>query len=261
VEREVERMTGGRVAAFTSPFGSSALSGRSSGHAAASSRTSGVKVASRTRVCFEGSPPSPPGGYYNSDEWDEFRDDDGDGGKFTWNLLALYGRAVAKRPIQTKMIVSAVLTFAADIVAQYLEWKSGTSAYFNIDWRRNISITSWFTIVGTPILHKWFGILERFFPGNGKLNPLKMMLVDQGIFALFFNSQLLWGVEFLEKLKPKEALEKVKTSLPSIIVANWKLWPVAQLINFSFVPVQFRVLWTNVIAFAWTIILSQMSHA
>eukprot|EP00188_Purpureofilum_apyrenoidigerum_P003605 Plantae.Rhodophyta-Purpureofilum_apyrenoidigerum.ctg3830.p1 GENE.Plantae.Rhodophyta-Purpureofilum_apyrenoidigerum.ctg3830~~Plantae.Rhodophyta-Purpureofilum_apyrenoidigerum.ctg3830.p1 ORF type:complete len:296 (+),score=37.94 Plantae.Rhodophyta-Purpureofilum_apyrenoidigerum.ctg3830:56-943(+) len=270
-ERERREQRGGkrscmmveqRVVAFSSPFGYSALSGRIGGHAALSARVLKAKVVSRTWVCFEGTPPSPPGGYYNSNEWNDFRDDGGDDSiKFTWNLLALYGQAVSKRPLTTKMIVSAVLTFGADVVAQYLEWRNHGGKYFDLDWRRTMSITTWFTIVGTPILHKWFGVLERFFPGNSKFNPLRMMLVDQTTFAVFFNSVLLWGINFLESFKPKEAYKQVTTSLPSILVANWKLWPIAQLINFSFIPVQFRVLWTNVIAFAWTIILSQMSHA
>lgn len=41
--------------------------------------------------------------------------------------------------------------------------------------------------------------------------------------------------------KPGEAVPKLKQDWKDAIVANWKLWPVFQFVNFRFVPPEQRV--------------------
>lgn len=43
--------------------------------------------------------------------------------------------------------------------------------------------------------------------------------------------------------------------------ANYKLWPLAQLINFTLIPEQQRILYGNVVGICWTCIISNMQHA
>ena len=40
------------------------------------------------------------------------------------------------------------------------------------------------------------------------------------------------------------------------LIGNWKIWTVPQLINLSVIPVEFRVLFANLVAFFWNIYLS-----
>jgi protein Mpv17 len=49
--------------------------------------------------------------------------------------------------------------------------------------------------------------------------------------------------------------------VPTALIANWSLWIPAQVINFRFVPGKFQVLFSNVVALAWNVYLSFMSHA
>jgi peroxisomal membrane protein 2 len=39
-------------------------------------------------------------------------------------------------------------------------------------------------------------------------------------------------------------------------VNSWKVWPIASFISFNYVPAELRVLFVNVVAFFWVIILS-----
>ena len=39
-------------------------------------------------------------------------------------------------------------------------------------------------------------------------------------------------------------------------VLNWKMWPVAQYVNFNFIPPELQLLYMNVVALFWTIGLS-----
>ena len=51
--------------------------------------------------------------------------------------------------------------------------------------------------------------------------------------------------------------EKLKTIYTSALVANWKIWTIPQLINLSVIPVEFRVLFANAVAFVWNIYLAK----
>lgn len=42
--------------------------------------------------------------------------------------------------------------------------------------------------------------------------------------------------------------------------ANWKLWPAANLLNFSLVPLKLRVLFANVVSVAWNMYMSQSAN-
>ena len=43
----------------------------------------------------------------------------------------------------------------------------------------------------------------------------------------------------------------------SVLLANYKVWTVPQLINLTLVPVQYQVLFANLVAFFWNIYLAK----
>ena len=55
---------------------------------------------------------------------------------------------------------------------------------------------------------------------------------------------------------PENVQSSIKTNLWPTLKMSWRVWPIAQLINFAFVPLHFRVLFGNVVRFFWTIYLS-----
>ena len=55
-------------------------------------------------------------------------------------------------------------------------------------------------------------------------------------------------------------LEHVRSAWWDTVVANWKLWVPAQLINFGLVPIHWQVLFANGVATGWSIYLSRASH-
>jgi hypothetical protein len=57
---------------------------------------------------------------------------------------------------------------------------------------------------------------------------------------------------FLEGTGLKGASEKLKTRFLSTLFGAWRFWPLANAVNFWFVPMQFRVLYMNVLSLFWT---------
>jgi protein Mpv17 len=45
------------------------------------------------------------------------------------------------------------------------------------------------------------------------------------------------------------------------LLANWKVWPAVQTINFRFMPLRYRVPFTGAVGIAWQVFLSILNSA
>ena len=52
-----------------------------------------------------------------------------------------------------------------------------------------------------------------------------------------------------------------KAKLWPVLLTNWKVWPIAQVINFYAVPPHFQLLFVNAVGFFWTIYLNMMAYS
>jgi peroxisomal membrane protein 2 len=52
-------------------------------------------------------------------------------------------------------------------------------------------------------------------------------------------------------IPPASFGRKVVAEYPRLQLNGWKVWPLVSLINYRYVPVQFRVLFANVVALFW----------
>jgi protein Mpv17 len=57
-------------------------------------------------------------------------------------------------------------------------------------------------------------------------------------------------------MEGKSAQERIEKTWWSALKANWLLWPAVQFINFSFIPLQHRLFFANIIAIGWNSYLS-----
>ena len=56
------------------------------------------------------------------------------------------------------------------------------------------------------------------------------------------------------------AVRTAREKIWETLIANWKVWPIAQLINFSLIPLNFRVLWVNLVGILWNAIVSYIAN-
>jgi hypothetical protein len=52
----------------------------------------------------------------------------------------------------------------------------------------------------------------------------------------------------------------IKMFIPALI-ANWKVWPAVQTINFRYMPLRYRVPFTGAVGIAWQVFLSILNAA
>ena len=48
----------------------------------------------------------------------------------------------------------------------------------------------------------------------------------------------------------------VRDNYVATVLVNWKIWTIPQIINFNLVPVEFRVLFGNLVALVWNYYLA-----
>ncbi|KAJ2232448.1 Protein Mpv17 [Coemansia sp. RSA 485] len=80
---------------------------------------------------------------------------------------------------------------------------------------------------------------------------LKRVAVDQTVFAPFATGVFVFGMGALEGLDTAGLVQRAKTQYMDILTAGYALWPAAQLINFSFVPLVYRVPFGSTVSLFW----------
>ncbi|KYQ93774.1 pmp22 family protein [Tieghemostelium lacteum] len=163
-----------------------------------------------------------------------------------------YMARLKSKPILTKAVTSAALSLIGNIIAQKgIERRS-------IDWNRVLKFTVWGSI-SSPMVHFWHKILDVVTKNvPEKYKSWVKMIIDQLVFAPFINIAFYSFLAIADG-KPNSILIKLYFDLIPTLKASWKVWPLAQYINFTFIPPQLQVLFGNIVGFLWGIYLTVLS--
>ncbi|XP_010420790.1 PREDICTED: protein sym-1 [Camelina sativa] len=182
-------------------------------------------------------------------------DSEGSGGNGKkWSFLSWYLALLSDSPVLTKAVTSALLTLIGDLICQLTIDKTSS-----LDKKRTLT----FTVLGLglvgPALHFWYLYLSKVVTASGLSGAVIRLLLDQFVFAPIFVGVFLSAVVTLEG-KPSNVIPKLQQEWTGAVLANWQLWIPFQFLNFRFVPQNFQVLASNVVALAWNVILSFKAH-
>lgn len=171
-----------------------------------------------------------------------------------------YNDALATDPLLVKSVTAGVILGAADLAGQALEdiQKEGEESS-GVDIARTIRFAFFGFILQAPWNHFYYQILDGAIPPTADpWTPTTAIktVIDQFVQAPIF-TVLIFG--FLGLLEGK-SLDSIKQQLDDdytdTMLANWKLWVPATVINLAFVPPILRVLYLNCVFFFWSIFLS-----
>lgn len=102
-----------------------------------------------------------------------------------------------------------------------------------------------------PFCHYWYQYLDRWFPGHTAAIVAKKLIVDQLICSPVVISSFLFVTSYLEGKRNKELTDEMIKKGKTLYLAEWIVWPPAQLINFSVVPLKYRVLFDSGVSFGF----------
>ncbi|MCO5574168.1 hypothetical protein L7F22_027950 [Adiantum nelumboides] len=192
--------------------------------------------------------------------------------------LGWYQHQLAKKPVRTQMITSSILWAIGDCAAQSLDLaldsrssaaektKHTEQSRKGLDWRRVALCSSFgFAFVG-PVGHFWYEGLDnvvkhrlRFLPKSPKFIAAKV-LADGLIFGpihllSFFSYMSLVSGSSLQKLK-----EDLKRDFLPAFMLEGSMWPIVQVFNFRFIPIEHQLLYVNAFCILDSAFLSWFKH-
>lgn len=137
-----------------------------------------------------------------------------------------------------------------------------------------------------PFLGRWNAFLESRFPlhlrrsishrsnaAGGLIRPaeataapkvswrqlIKRVAADQLIMAPVGLALFIGSMGMMEGRTRSQIKEKYKDMYGDAIVANWKVWPIAQTVNFRYMPLPYRVPFSQACGVLWTLYLSMLN--
>lgn len=164
-----------------------------------------------------------------------------------------FGRAQRKRPYVVQTLSAMVIFIAADVSAQSI---SG-SDYDPVRTTRTTFIGALFAIPQ----YRWFHVLARYFNYKSMaLSVAAKVAFNQVTFAVafptyFFSMQALLSGESLSG-----TLRRLQDTVPRSWQSSWKVWPAAMAFNLTYVPLEYRALFSGLIAIGWQTYLSWINR-
>uniref|UniRef100_A0A8C5PIA9 Peroxisomal membrane protein 2 n=1 Tax=Leptobrachium leishanense TaxID=445787 RepID=A0A8C5PIA9_9ANUR len=170
------------------------------------------------------------------------------------HLLLLHGylRLLQERPLLTKALTSAILPALGNLLAQSLDKRrKSEKSPKNVDFAGPFRFAVYGFLVTGPLSHYLYLFMDQVIPSSAPLAGLRRLLLDRFIIAPTFLLLFFCVMNILEGKDLAFLNQKLKKGYWLALKMNWKVWTPFQFINMTYIPVQFRVLFANMVAFFW----------
>lgn len=168
-----------------------------------------------------------------------------------FRLLQQYLFLLKKYPILTKSITSGILSALGNLLSQTLEARKKAKNGNEIDPAAAARFAIYGLCITGPVSHYFYQLMEVWMPSTDPYCIVKRLLLDRLFFAPAFLLLFYFVMNILEAKGWGDFEKKMRGSYWTALKMNWKVWTPFQFININFVPVQFRVLFANMIALFW----------
>jgi len=210
------------------------------------------------------------------------------------SLLSKYDELCKKKPLITKSVTAAVVTALGNVLSQVIKGAVSknhaaavavatgiptgnaagalaSTAAITINYGQVAAFTLTGLIYVGPFYHYWYEQLWKIgtwldakFGASPSQQVFAQIAVDQTLgiavfFPLYFfvfeisDAFLSWRAPLLRAAKTRCA-----ETLSTLVVANWRIWPIVNFVNFRSVPPSLRCLVMNGMSVLWNILLGLM---
>ena len=182
-------------------------------------------------------------------------------------LWSLYQKELRQNPLRTKSLTAGVIGALGELISQFLiARRSGTkpSGPSTDRWRRLAVFFCFGAAVSGPVFHTWYGLLSRWTESikNPQLKVIVQLFLDRGVLT---PPLLLFTLTCLSYFLSKEAtFQSAKTHALTVfrgaLRTNYSIFLPTQAISFAFIPLEYRVLFGNLVALLWNVQLALFSQ-
>ncbi|KIY51391.1 hypothetical protein FISHEDRAFT_71015 [Fistulina hepatica ATCC 64428] len=183
-------------------------------------------------------------------------------------IARVYQRTFEARPNITLAVTGGILNAVGDAAAQFTQKTLSEDGreLRGYDFRRTLR----FFIYGfalSPLVGRWNVLLERRFPlrkfeGSGRVSLRalsKRVACDQLVWAPVGLGAFIGSMGIMEGRNASQITERFRDLYIPALITNWQVWPLAQLINFRFMPLPYRVPFSSFCGIFWTLYLSLLN--
>ncbi|KAM3514690.1 hypothetical protein MY11210_001661 [Beauveria gryllotalpidicola] len=168
-------------------------------------------------------------------------------------VATAFGRAQKKRPYVVQTVSAMIIFIAADVGAQNIS----AAEYDPVRTCRTTFIGALFAIPQ----YRWFHVLARYFNYKSKvLSITAKVMFNQITFAVAFPTYFFGMQALLSGESIAGTIQRLQDTVPRSWQNSWKVWPAAMAFNLSFVPLEYRALFSGIIAIGWQTYLSWMNR-
>ena len=157
-------------------------------------------------------------------------------------------RLFGKYLLVTNTTISITLSGAGDVLQQRYEKHCDKKKQWQPMRTRNQAISG--AVIG-PSCHFWYKMLDHVLPGRAVKIVLYKVVLDQIIMSPVCVAQFLAVTSWLEGKNKQGLITEFRTKGVTLLLADWVIWPPAQMLNFFVIPPRFRVLYDNTVSLAF----------
>ena len=169
-----------------------------------------------------------------------------------------YNDALQSNPLLVKSVTACAILGAADVAGQAIESKDSDETS-ELDIARTVRFAFFGLVLQAPWNHFYYTLLDGAIPPTEEpFTPTTgiKVVIDQFVQAPIFTVLIFAFLGFLEGKNTEAIKKQLDDDYVDTMVANWKLWVPATVVNIAFVPPILRVLYLNCVFFFWSIFLS-----
>eukprot|EP00741_Cyanophora_paradoxa_P015661 tig00020903_g15118.t1 len=174
-------------------------------------------------------------------------------------IIAEYNRLLEVYPLLTKSVTSALFCGLADVLSQLIARRQLQEG--QLPERLKFDRVARMAIVGLilngPTIHAWYNLfLDRVVPGKSTRDVIIKLILDETIFAPLSVVAFFVLMSVLEGRDNAYMRDRVKQEFWPTYFADMSIWPMAQAINFKWVPRLYCALYMNVVSVGWAVFLA-----
>ncbi|XP_043796031.1 mpv17-like protein 2 [Apis laboriosa] len=159
--------------------------------------------------------------------------------------------------LYTNVTISISLSATGDVLEQYYEILKGEWDKWSINRTKNMAISG--MSIGI-VCHYWYKYLDAKLPGRTINIVLKKVFIDQLVCSPLCITMFFLTLGLLEKSNWSDLKNEIIKKAYRLYIAEWIIWPPAQIFNFYFLPSKYRVLYDNTISLGYDVYTSHVKH-
>ncbi|KAF8624777.1 hypothetical protein AX15_005667 [Amanita polypyramis BW_CC] len=184
-------------------------------------------------------------------------------------ITRIYQHSFSTYPNFTLGVTGGILNALGDYVAQLSQNTLARRKHEEVnpyDFLRTVRFFCFGCMIG-PFLGRWNMFLEHRFPLRTTQNSKKIsfralskrVACDQIVMAPVGLGVFIGSMGLMEGRDPEQIKEKYRDLFKPALLTNWKIWPLAQLVNFRYMPLPYRVPFQSTCGVFWTLYLSTIN--